>query len=67
MKKQKRKNTNGCFVIFIYFVPCNQEKIYGKTNVKTRRKLSNSYLDPYKKSLRRVAEGDKKTNIYAPV
>lgn len=44
-----------------------QAKTHRKTNVRTRREVSNSYLDPYKKSLRRVAERDKKANMYAPV
>lgn len=71
IKGEKKEITNGCFVIFIIFLPCNremgQEKIQGKANVGTRRKVSNSYLEPYKNSLRRVAEGEKKANIYAPV
>lgn len=47
----------------------DQEKIHGKANVGIKSKVSNSYLEPYKNSLRRVAEGEKKSKYlyYAPV
>lgn len=41
-----------------------QEKIQGKANVGTRRKVSNSYLEPYKNNLGRIAEEEKKANIW---